>query len=91
MLKHQAPDCDRELAADARLLVYDVHEKPADIEVRPDIAGNMIDSAKEVEAEFSAAAERMLKEMFDPAVPFRPTANEDACRTCNLSYLCRGC
>ncbi len=91
LLKRQAPDCDRELAADARMLVYDVHEKPADIEVRPDIAGNMIDSAKEVEAEFSAAAERMLKEMFDPSVPFRPTANEDACRTCNLSYLCRGC
>lgn len=88
LLRQQAPPADRELTAEAELLVYDVNQKPADIEVRPDIAGQIIDSATQVEEQFGEAAERLLEEMFDPETPFRPTADEETCRTCSLSHLC---
>lgn len=89
LLKQRAAESDLKLAADAQLLVYDVHAKPGKIEVFPELGGEKIDSASQVEQEFTESAARLLKEIFNPGIPFRPTANENACRTCNLSYLCR--
>jgi len=48
-----------------------------------------IDDAKKYEADFRDNLQRVITEIFEPNVPFKPTDNKDICNGCIYKQLCK--
>lgn len=88
LLEQVAPPSDKKAASEAAVMVYDVNGRDETLEVRPRIGGCEVCSHAEVGEAFAGGLERLVSEIFDPSVPFRPAADESSCAFCTLKYLC---
>lgn len=78
---------------DIKLSIFNVNEDAAKVEVLPKIgkAGRTYitrEGHRDVSDEFKAGFNDMLRRIFSPDEPFRPTTDEENCRICKFKYLC---
>ncbi len=79
-----------------RTEVYEVSKLPSEKPGVPEIGGKPVLAHTDADAEGVSLNERfrermrdMIREIFDPGIPFTPCEKERACRHCNLASLCR--
>lgn len=74
---------------DVEMVVYQVSDMRRNgIVAAPVIAGETVRGYREVREEFRARLRQMLKEIYDPNLPFEPVENRDECRFCDFASLC---
>ena len=79
---------DLKMDKDVSLAIYPVNKLLSNGEVIPEVGDTQITGHKMINEEFTNQLNKMLKDIFDISVPFRPTEDESHCRYCHLHALC---
>ncbi|MCM1490608.1 MAG: PD-(D/E)XK nuclease family protein [Muribaculum sp.] len=70
------------------LELYDISYISSGRHVYPKVEGEFQQDHTQKNAEYLSLLENTLEELFDPSSPFRPAADEEACRYCPFKTIC---
>lgn len=70
------------------LELYDVSAMKKGVHTYPKVGGEIIKTHSELNEEFLFHLEKMLRQLFDPTVPFMPPTDLDTCKFCPFKSIC---